>query len=915
MRERVIQFKGQWRDYQQRVLSAGEGYLKDGKIHIVASPGSGKTTLGLELIGRLNQPALILVPTITIREQWVSRLKSSFLEEETDIATLVSQNLKEPKHITVATYQSLHSAISQFKGRLHEKRETNEETDDVFSELEESVDFSSFDLIKSMTELGLATICLDECHHLRNEWWKSLELFRQSFQNAKMIALTATPPYDSTPHLWQRYINMCGEVDEEISIPELVKEGSLCPHQDFVYISEPSKDEKKKLETFYKDSLQFCDRLLEDPAFEEAILTHKALKGQLSNEELLENPVHLSSLLVFLQAKQLPYPTNLKTLLSDKKLPRLTVEWLSQLLQHFCYVEPDFYVVDETYRKNLISEMKSLGLIEKKKVCFSRNQKLDQLLLHSIGKINSIKTIVAHEYKQLGKELRQLILTDYIRRDFENQIGQEDISIQSLGVLPIFEVIRREVLKKSPEIKLGILCGSIVVIPLSAKKSFLQFVGQDRVSFQQFAGLSDYLLVSSVGSRHFLTAAVTELFMGGDIQVLIGTKALLGEGWDAPCVNSLILASTIGSFMLSNQMRGRAIRSWQKVPEKTANIWHLVSINPKPSLVSREKEQPTLHMDLTQSTLGDQDLSYGEESPDLQLLRRRTDHFLGLSYDGQTIESGIDRFSVIKPAFTSKKIKDINQFMLERSSDRKAIKDGWQTALTISEKFDVANLIEMRSELVSPVLFYEAKRALIRSLIIDGLIVLIRVAFSLRTPNWFNILFVLGLLVFVGIQGWRYFHYKSPLTRLQIFGQAILKVLLEQDKLSTNECGVEVHTFDDILMQISLKGGSGRDKEIFSQTIKEFFAPVDNQRYLIHKTGKKAKKEMSSYFAVPSVFSKQKEVQSFVKSLGSYLGSYELIYTRTPLGRKHLLEARILGLANQQNHLLNKKMVRKSEFT
>ncbi|MHC5879182.1 DEAD/DEAH box helicase family protein, partial [Streptococcus pyogenes] len=77
MSETRIEFKGQWRDYQARVLAASESHLSDGKIHIVASPGSGKTTLGLELIGRLNQTALVLVPTVTIREQWVSRIQSS----------------------------------------------------------------------------------------------------------------------------------------------------------------------------------------------------------------------------------------------------------------------------------------------------------------------------------------------------------------------------------------------------------------------------------------------------------------------------------------------------------------------------------------------------------------------------------------------------------------------------------------------------------------------------------------------------------------------------------------------------------------------------------------------------------------------------------------------------------------------
>ena len=51
---------------------------------------------------------------------------------------------------------------------------------------------------------------------------------------AAVISLTATPPYDSTPSQWKRYIDLCGPIDEEISTPELVREGSLCPHDDYI---------------------------------------------------------------------------------------------------------------------------------------------------------------------------------------------------------------------------------------------------------------------------------------------------------------------------------------------------------------------------------------------------------------------------------------------------------------------------------------------------------------------------------------------------------------------------------------------------------------------------------------------------------------------------------------------------------
>ena len=71
-----------------------------------------------------------------------------------------------------------------------------------------------------------------------------------------------------------------------------------------------------------------------------------------------------------------------------------------------------------------------------------------------------------------------------------------------------------------------------------------------------------------------------ELLKQGKINVLVGTKSLLGEGWDSPCINSLIMASFIGSYVLSNQMRGRAIRTDKNDPNKKSNVWHLVCLDP-----------------------------------------------------------------------------------------------------------------------------------------------------------------------------------------------------------------------------------------------------------------------------------------------------------------------------------------------
>ena len=153
--ENILQFKGTWRVYQARVLDRAEHYARDGKIHIVAAPGSGKTTLGIELIRRLQGTALVLVPTITIREQWIARIKEAFLCDGVDAEAYLSQRLKNPRSITVTTYQALHSAMTQIQD--------GEE------------DYKGFSLLQVLQDAKVDTLCLDECHHLRSEWWKSLE--------------------------------------------------------------------------------------------------------------------------------------------------------------------------------------------------------------------------------------------------------------------------------------------------------------------------------------------------------------------------------------------------------------------------------------------------------------------------------------------------------------------------------------------------------------------------------------------------------------------------------------------------------------------------------------------------------------------------------------------------------------------
>ncbi len=887
-----LAFKGEWRQYQKRILEKSDTIMADGHIHLVAAPGSGKTTLGIEFIRRNSNPALILVPTVTIRQQWVDRIREAFLDDASLADEMISQNLKQPKTITVATYQALHSAINRLEGDAEV-----EDTDDVVEN--EYFDFKDVDIIKLFKEANLGTLCLDECHHLRNEWWKSLETFRKSFADISVISLTATPPYEGEPALWERYVAMCGEIDEEITVPELVKEGSLCPHQDYVYFSFPTKEEEKQLDQFSTQKRAFLKNLSSDSMFCEAVRTSRALDGTISEDELLNEPKYLSATLIFLRHKGIKFPKHFQQLLGASLFPAFDLAWFEILLQGMLFDVPHWYDLSEEDCKELKHELKSLGLIDRKQVQLLRNKQLDQLLNQSLGKLNAVRDIFKAEYETLGSELRQLILTDFIRKDFETHLGNPEVQYSQLGVLPYFEVLRRELVEQQLDVPVAVLTGSLVIIPSAVKPRLEAIFGPNKITFQPVGQLdeNDYVKVRLVGSQHDLVSAVTQLFQEGHIHVVIGTKSLLGEGWDAPCVNSLILASFVGSFMLSNQMRGRAIRIWPENPDKTSSVWHLVSINLAEKKLFKKKE--------------DEEVAVGIDSPDMELLQRRMKQFLGLHYNENTIESGVDRLDLGTIKFTKKDLTKLNQETIERSRDREELKKRWNEALPLLEDMEVSNEVAVDKTFLPTVLLTDARKILTyaQAIALTELIIYIILDFA-NGPS--QLLYPVGILslIVLNIVWLRYFLYKSPYKRLELFAEAVRKALLASGHLQTQNCKARVVRGDKNSIQTAtyLKGGTLREKEIFAQALSEFFAPIENQRYILRAMT--WVNDQTKYFAVPSMFDKRKEdVIVFVANIEKYIGSYEIIYTRSVEGRHILLDARLNALGNKQERTFSKKKV------
>lgn len=890
--ERIFQFKGTWRNYQARVLQNAGRYLRDGKVHIVAAPGSGKTTLGIELMNRIGKPALVFAPTITIREQWVARISEAFLKEGLNASDYLSQDLKDLRLITISTYQSLHSAMNHYKGKEVEKAE---DTDDKSPNTEEEVDYSGYDLVAEVKRNHIGVLCLDECHHLRSEWWKALENFKTQCQNLQVIALTATPPYDSNKAMWERYMSMCGEIDEEITIPELVKEGSLCPHQDFVYFNYPTKEEQDEVEKFKWRAAEMINTLIKDEQFKGIILSHPSMQGITTrDDELLEDPAYLSSILIFVNACGITPPYRLLRLLGVQQLPKLEPKWMEKLLQGVLYTDTQNYNITEEQVEHYKAALKVRGLLEKNKIVMVATDNINKMLTRSIGKCDSIKKIVAHEYAAMGNKLRLLILADYIKKEYEKCIGDLNADVKALGVIPFFEMLRREHAGLNSGLRLGVLCGTIVIIPAEAKEALLKEIeGIGQVSFQPVGqiGDTDYVKVAAVGNAHFLTGAVTNLFTNGFMQVLIGTKSLLGEGWDSPCINSLILASFVGSFMLSNQMRGRAIRVFKGNPDKCSNIWHLVCLNPQTS--SRKNGGKS-----------------EEISEDYALLERRMENFLGLHYTENIIESGIGRMSVIKQPFNEANVNTMNGQMLELSGHRDTLKQRWQAALVMNKQMGIVEEAEVAKEAVTNVVFKDA----VRKAIIFGVVALGTAVLALIGVGGGIGAFCLGAAALgCGIKALTSFpkllSQATPLKRLRLFGKGILKALREKGLLEDNNAYVKTEQLSNGNQSIYLASVSGKDKQLFAQCIKQMMGEVDNQRYLL--VNRKNRNALDGFYCVPDCFATNKnDAELFAKCIKHVVDRYDLVYTRSEVGRKILLEGRTKALANKEARCVSRKKVK-----
>lgn len=887
------------RGYQQQIIDDAPRYMADNRLHIVAPPGAGKTIIGLELIRSLGRPTLILAPTVSDCQQWISHFESALLSslpvEQRNSEHWVSRDIHHPRLITCVTYQALHAFLT-----------TKATTEDENLALQRTL----------ATLRGyIGAVCLDEAHHLRLSWQITLQKFLGKLPSEVVtIALTATPPYDVSLRDFQRYLNTCGPIDQEIYAPTLVASGDMCPHQDFIYFTYPTRTESNRLVQHHRSGAG-CVRILADTGTIRDLIEPLGVLEEPGKEEIVQttlanfangetpgglDPAAFTDLFVLGAYSGLEIsPDIMRVVLGGKTPPYPGLE-LAQRAFQFALIHHKIFPREVLV--DLQESLRSAGALQSGRVELETSSQWDKTASASSAKFIAIASILQAESENLGTNLRLAILTEHVRIE----ALRSPAAGRAIAAVPIFEYLRPRL---RDNLSMALLSGSIVIVPRNVAGTILDIAKQEGVEAYQSeinALDEEYVGLDFGADTDGSVTVMTKAFEEGWFNVLIGTSTLLGDSWNAPCVNSIILAAPSATYNETNQMRGRAVRTDPADPYKVANIWHLVTLPPP------EEEELDLPNNLPRSLrpLLEVELTALKEkkehtSRDWRAVRRQFLAFLGPSATGELICSGSVRLAypgeVLPPEDPDELILRNEQTMAD-AANRQATAQAWNEAIQNISEYPVRR--ENRVQIASLPIANMKRRQLrlaITASVIAILTIVLPAIFS--GGDIINFLYLFGGAVGVALL-WAIFSYKKvrrfsamsfhlsrPHRFVTALSKAVAKSLVEVGEISPKAAkSLALRDTKDGYLFFYLNDAETYEHLSFGIAMQQIMRPIERPRYVLARRDKTG--ELVYAMSCPEIFAASpKGVQILLRNLDSF-GWFGLVGINTHADPSRLFEAR-----------------------
>ena len=688
------------RDYQQSLLD--RLHPDDGStLHLLAPPGSGKTLMGLELAVRNGRRALVLVPTTVIGAQWIHQARKLFTSPAvgspsvtdsvgTHLPSARPEQAAEAADLTVLTYQSLAAVDSSpawseaarshwlteltadgrsagsaeaWLKRLEAdnpraynrglrarattiRRQVDELDDDAIGSI---LGPGARARLDALVTAGVATIVLDECHHLKAHWAIVVHYLVRRLKRAglspTLIGLTATEP-SGEDRLARRYRALLGDVDAEVPVPAVIRAGHLAPCRQLAWFTLPSTEETTFLATAGEELHHRVGELLLSPDGIDYLLEvvappmpstapgggsgsgplpriagadddHAPTTARPHEEDELVRRIvagfDADPLLAASAAALLRKTGNYRgTALSTRVvplLPELDLLDLDDELRLLGRYAHDRLLAAPERRRDWESTrelLRGFGLYLTDSGIRAGRSPVDTITAASRAKDTAVVDILRHELDSIGERLRAVVVTDAAEHSAPHRaldvLGPASRPGPAGGAARCMSTLLSDADLRSlhpvllTSSRLSLASGDTSLLDRLRRSTGLALPATDDGWMLSVTG-------QGVGSAG-LVLAVSELVTAGEVRLVVGTRGLLGEGWDCPAVNTLIDLTAATTSASTQQLRGRTMRLDPGWVDKVAHNWSVTCLLPS---------HPRLR-----------------SNPDLNRLRRKAEHLWSL---------------------------------------------------------------------------------------------------------------------------------------------------------------------------------------------------------------------------------------------------------------------------------------------
>jgi hypothetical protein len=450
--------------------------------------------------------------------------------------------------------------------------------------------------VGALRDAGVRVVVLDECHHLLSLWGALLKAVLDELSPAHVLGLTATNPRDVTAEQAALYAELLDSEDFSVPTPAVVREGFLAPYQELVQLCTPLASEHEWLADRHARFEVALDELAAVPAGEEHLgldvwLTSRlcervaAGSGTLSWAELARSRPRLADAgLRWMHARGVAVPPEAPRGEQHRAAPAID-DWVV-LLEDYALRCLRADASGEASRRldALQVALGDLGFAMTRQGIRRAGGEVDRVLLSSAAKPLAMCDVLACEYDARGPALRAVVMCDSERPPRQPADSPLMLTGGGRGLLASMGADERLVGAR-PALVTG---ETFAVLPvdgdwwaerccaLAAWPDFSEGLRRDAEDGLVVLRHDDAAFDSQVW-----TAWATELLAAGETLVLVGTRGLLGEGWDCPPVNVLVDMTAVAADVSVRQMRGRSLRLDPADPSKLANNWDVVCVAPE----------------------------------------------------------------------------------------------------------------------------------------------------------------------------------------------------------------------------------------------------------------------------------------------------------------------------------------------